>query len=65
MSNPRADPDGEAVRVLFRALDSLFSTGSDATSFANKRALGELAAVVGSRYGQQYLAEAYTGWPDR
>ncbi|MDC3724502.1 MULTISPECIES: 4-hydroxybenzoate 3-monooxygenase [unclassified Rhodococcus (in: high G+C Gram-positive bacteria)] len=86
------------VRVLFRALDSFFSTGSsdlldaysdtalqrvwkaqnfsywmtsmlhtreDATSFENKRALGELAAVVGSRYGQQYLAEAYTGWPDR
>lgn len=86
------------VRVLFRALDSFFSTGSsdlldaysdtalqrvwkaqnfsywmtsmlhtreDATSFENKRALGELAGVVGSRYGQQYLAEAYTGWPDR
>lgn len=86
------------VRVLFRALDSFFSTGSsdlldaysdtalervwkaqnfsywmtsmlhtreDATLFENKRALGELAAVVGSRYGQQYLAEAYTGWPDR
>ena len=85
------------VRVLFRALDSFFSTGStdlldtysgtalqrvwkaqnfsywmtsmlhtreDATSFENERALGELAAVVGSRYGQQYLAEAYTGWPD-
>ncbi|MGW5322445.1 4-hydroxybenzoate 3-monooxygenase [Rhodococcus pyridinivorans] len=86
------------VRVLSRALDSFFSTGSsdlldaysdtalqrvwkaqnfsywmtsmlhtreDATSFENKRALGELAAVVGSRYGQQYLAEAYTGRPDR
>jgi len=86
------------VRVLFRALDSFFSTGSsdlldaysdtalervwkaqnfsywmtsmlhtreDATLFENKRALGELAAVVGSRYGQQYLAEVYTGWPDR
>ncbi|QOV98774.1 4-hydroxybenzoate 3-monooxygenase [Rhodococcus pyridinivorans] len=86
------------VRVLFRALDSFFSTGSsdlldaysdtalqrvwkaqnfsywmtsmlhtreDATPFENKRALGELAAVVGSRYGQQYLAEAYTGRPDR
>ncbi|MCK8673978.1 4-hydroxybenzoate 3-monooxygenase [Rhodococcus sp. HM1] len=85
------------VRVLFRALDSFFSTGSgalldaysdtalqrvwkaqnfsywmtsmlhtrsDATSFERRRALGELAAVTGSRYGRQYLAEAYTGGPD-
>jgi len=35
--------------------------GDDA--FARKRAIGELATVAGSRYGQQYLAESYTGWP--
>lgn len=43
----------------------MLHTREDATPFENKRALGELAAVVGSRYGQQYLAEAYTGRPDR
>jgi p-hydroxybenzoate 3-monooxygenase len=31
--------------------------------FERKRQLGELSAVVNSRYGSAYLAEAYTGWP--
>jgi len=31
--------------------------------FERKRQLGELGAVVNSRYGSAYLAEAYTGWP--
>ncbi len=31
--------------------------------FDRKRQLGELSAVVNSRYGSAYLAEAYTGWP--
>ena len=31
--------------------------------FERKRQLGELAAVVNSRHGSAYLAEAYTGWP--
>lgn len=84
------------VKVLFEAIDSFYSTGSDvllegysdlalkrvwkaqnfsywmtsmlhtppgAGSFGLKRALGELETVTSSRYGQQYLAESYTGWP--
>ncbi|MFJ2619833.1 4-hydroxybenzoate 3-monooxygenase [Glutamicibacter sp. NPDC087344] len=84
------------VKVLFEALDSFFSTGSDkllggysdlalkrvwkaqnfsywmtsmlhtpvnADPFMTQRALGELDTVTSSRYGQQYLAESYTGWP--
>lgn len=84
------------VKVLFEALESFYSTGSeellegysdtalervwkaqnfsywmttmlhtreDQTPFERKRVLGELGGVVSSRYGQQYLAEAYTGWP--
>ncbi|WP_461154062.1 4-hydroxybenzoate 3-monooxygenase [Saccharopolyspora tripterygii] len=31
--------------------------------FDHKRQVGELNAVVGSRHGSAYLAEAYTGWP--
>jgi p-hydroxybenzoate 3-monooxygenase len=32
--------------------------------FERKRQLGELDAVVHSRHGSAYLAEAYTGWPN-
>ncbi|CBT74674.1 MULTISPECIES: 4-hydroxybenzoate 3-monooxygenase [Glutamicibacter] len=84
------------VKVLFEALDSYFSTGSEqlldgysdlalkrvwkaqnfsywmtsmlhtpvgGDPFMAKRALGELETVTSSRFGQQYLAESYTGWP--
>ncbi|GAA1360500.1 4-hydroxybenzoate 3-monooxygenase [Arthrobacter rhombi] len=84
------------VKVLFEAIDSFYSTGSDsllegysdlalqrvwkaqnfsywmtsmlhtppdAHPFLLKRALGELQSVTSSRFGQQYLAESYTGWP--
>jgi p-hydroxybenzoate 3-monooxygenase len=36
---------------------------SDTNPFERKRQLGELDAVVNSRHGSAYLAEAYTGWP--
>ncbi|WP_440101151.1 4-hydroxybenzoate 3-monooxygenase [Glutamicibacter mishrai] len=84
------------VKVLFEALDSFFSSGSEkllegyselalkrvwkaqnfsywmtsmlhtpvgGDPFMAKRALGELDTVTSSRFGQQYLAESYTGWP--
>jgi p-hydroxybenzoate 3-monooxygenase len=35
----------------------------ETTPFERKRQLGELSAVVNSRHGSAYLAEAYTGWP--
>jgi DNA topoisomerase IB len=44
-------------------MTTMLHTTADATSFARRRALAELEAVTTSRYGQQYLAEAYTGWP--
>lgn len=36
-----------------------------ATDFDVRRQIGELASVVGSRAGSTYLAEAYTGWPEK
>ncbi|RAX46161.1 4-hydroxybenzoate 3-monooxygenase [Arthrobacter sp. AQ5-06] len=46
-------------------MTSMLHTREDQSSFERKRILGELAGVAASRYGQQYLAEAYTGWPHR
>jgi len=34
-----------------------------ASDFDERRQLGELASLVGSRAGSTYLAEGYTGWP--
>ncbi|WP_300680924.1 4-hydroxybenzoate 3-monooxygenase [Nocardioides sp.] len=34
-----------------------------ASAFDERRQLGELAGLVGSRAGSAYLAEGYTGWP--
>ncbi|MDQ6740412.1 MAG: 4-hydroxybenzoate 3-monooxygenase, partial [Actinomycetota bacterium] len=44
-------------------MTSMLHTREDQSSFERKRILGELNSVTTSRYGQQYLAEAYTGWP--
>ncbi|WP_423300343.1 4-hydroxybenzoate 3-monooxygenase [Micrococcus yunnanensis] len=35
----------------------------DASEFEDMRVRGELRNVVQSRYGRQFLAEQYTGWP--
>jgi p-hydroxybenzoate 3-monooxygenase len=37
----------------------------DASDFDVRRQIGELTSVVASRAGSTYLAEAYTGWPNR
>jgi p-hydroxybenzoate 3-monooxygenase len=44
-------------------MTSMLHTREDQSSFERKRILGELNGVATSRYGRQYLAEAYTGWP--
>jgi p-hydroxybenzoate 3-monooxygenase len=44
-------------------MTSMLHTRKDANPFETKRALGELETVTSSRFGQQYLAESYTGWP--
>ncbi|NMR29468.1 4-hydroxybenzoate 3-monooxygenase [Crystallibacter degradans] len=44
-------------------MTSMLHTSPNADAFTLKRALGELETVTSSRYGQQYLAESYTGWP--
>ncbi|MBG0737903.1 4-hydroxybenzoate 3-monooxygenase [Paeniglutamicibacter antarcticus] len=44
-------------------MTSMLHSRNDHSSFERKRIQGELNSVVTSRYGQQYLAEAYTGWP--
>ncbi|MFB0833802.1 4-hydroxybenzoate 3-monooxygenase [Arthrobacter halodurans] len=58
-----------ALRRVWKAqnfsywMTTMLHTPPDAEPFMLKRALGELDTVTGSRYGQQYLAESYTGWP--
>ena len=44
-------------------MTSMLHERPDTNPFERKRQLGELSAVVNSRYGSAYLAEAYTGWP--
>ena len=44
-------------------MTSMLHERPDTNPFERKRQLGELNAVVNSRYGSAYLAEAYTGWP--
>ena len=44
-------------------MTSMLHTPVGADPFMARRALGELETVTSSRYGQQYLAESYTGWP--
>src|SRR5699024_11444296 len=44
-------------------MTSMLHTRKDASSFETRRAIGELHTVVGSKYGRQYLAESYCGWP--
>ena len=44
-------------------MTSMLHQRSDTNPFEQKRQLGELNAVVSSRHGSAYLAEAYTGWP--
>jgi p-hydroxybenzoate 3-monooxygenase len=44
-------------------MTSMLHTRPGANTFDTKRQLGELDAVVNSRHGSAYLAEAYTGWP--
>jgi len=44
-------------------MTSMLHTPPNGEPFMLRRALGELETVTSSRYGQQYLAESYTGWP--
>ncbi|PYI66405.1 4-hydroxybenzoate 3-monooxygenase [Arthrobacter livingstonensis] len=59
----------KALRRVWKAqnfsywMTSMLHTPVNADPFMARRALGELDTVASSRYGQQYLAESYTGWP--
>jgi len=44
-------------------MTSMLHERPETNPFDRKRQLGELGAVVNSRHGSAYLAEAYTGWP--
>lgn len=44
-------------------MTSMLHERPNTNPFERKRQFGELGAVVNSRYGSAYLAEAYTGWP--
>ncbi|MFI5085587.1 MAG: 4-hydroxybenzoate 3-monooxygenase [Actinomycetales bacterium] len=60
---------GKALERVWKAqnfsywMTSMLHSRNDQASFERKRSLGELSGVATSRYGRQYLAEAYTGWP--
>ncbi|GGV71878.1 hypothetical protein GCM10010294_31630 [Streptomyces griseoloalbus] len=60
-----------ALRRVWKAqhfsswMTTLLHTLPDATPFDVRRQEGELAAVTGSTVGSTYLAEAYTGRPER
>jgi p-hydroxybenzoate 3-monooxygenase len=43
-------------------MTTMLHVAPDASDFDRLRSLGELHSVTGSTAGQQYLAEAYTGW---
>jgi len=44
-------------------MTTMLHNADGASPFDERRQLGELAGLVGSRHGSSYLAEAYTGWP--
>lgn len=44
-------------------MTQMLHTAPGSTDFDVRRQLGELSNVVGSRAGQTYLANQYTGWP--
>jgi p-hydroxybenzoate 3-monooxygenase len=46
-------------------MTTMLHTLPDATTFDERRELGELESIVRSASGSTYLAEAYTGWPMR
>ncbi len=58
-----------ALRRIWKAqnfsywMTSMLHEQPDTSPFERSRQLGELDAVVSSRHGSAYLAEAYTGWP--
>ena len=58
----------DALKRIWRAayfsywMTTMLHIAPDASEFDKRRQLGELYSVTGSRYSQQYIAEAYTGW---
>ena len=64
--------DGYSRRALGRVwkaqsfsywMTTMLHRRPDGNDFDYRRQLGELAAIVDSRHGSAFLAEAYTGWP--
>lgn len=65
------DYERRALRRVWRAqhfswwMTQLLHTPGVDDPFSARRRLGELDGVVGTRAGRAYLAEGYTGWPER
>jgi p-hydroxybenzoate 3-monooxygenase len=68
---PLADYSDRALARVWKAqhfsywMTTMLHTLPDATPFDVRRQEGELAAVTSSVAGSTFLAEAYTGWPQR
>ncbi|MET1061083.1 MAG: 4-hydroxybenzoate 3-monooxygenase [Nocardioides sp.] len=66
--------DGYSERALSRVwkaqhfsywMTTMLHALPEATPFDVRRQVGELSSLVGSTAGSTYLAEGYTGWPNR
>jgi p-hydroxybenzoate 3-monooxygenase len=68
---PFADYSRRALDRVWKAqhfsywMTTMLHTLPDATPFDVRRQQGELAALTSSAAGSTFLAEAYTGWPQR
>ena len=62
---PRALPRVWKAQHFSYWMTTMLHALPGATDFDRRRQLGELESVAGSVAGSTYLAEAYTGWPQR
>jgi p-hydroxybenzoate 3-monooxygenase len=63
--SPRAQSRVWKAQHFSYWMTSMLHSVPGATDFDRRRQLGELAMVTGSEAGSRFLAEAYTGWPER
>lgn len=69
--NALDDYQPQALQRVWRAqnfsywMTQMLHTAPGGSEYDLRRQLGELDNVVGTRAGQTYLAEQYTGWPTR
>jgi p-hydroxybenzoate 3-monooxygenase len=63
--SPRAQSRVWKAQHFSYWMTSMLHSVPGASDFDRRRQMGELAMVTGSEAGSRFLAEAYTGWPER